>query len=284
MQICNKFNLATYLFLTIGFLLTAFGIVWYTHPSLKHSAHQLFSQTTLIIKSEKSPLYSLWVATPKTSKVYFSIRLFNITNPDAIINGSKPSLKEIGPFVYNVISQKENVQINGSTAFYNNDVKFIFNPRVTRKYQKSAHKQYLKQKQYQEKYTKRYYSLDSIVTVLNVPLIVISMINDNSWLLKNSKIIRPFLKSKDLFIQKTVHEILWGYKDENLENLERLRTKYLTVSKNMNSVSNRVSYNSDRIASGYHSILSIQFLKFYENHVFACLGGAIGIILLVGFL
>lgn len=249
-----KPSTTTITLLAIGTLFTIFGIVWYACPELKHLAHQLFTQNTLIIKTKKSILYPLWVATPKTSKVFFSIRLFNVTNPEEIISGvEKPNLQEIGPFVYNVISKKENVIIDGSTAFYNNEIKFMYNAKVTQKYQLNAHKQMIKEMKKQQKiqignqkFRNKYpsskyrhsiqkfdaeiimknYTLDSVLTVLNVPLIVISMISDESFILRKSNLIRPFLKSTGLFIEKTVQEILWGYEDENLNNLENLRQKY----------------------------------------------------------
>jgi hypothetical protein len=70
------------------------------------------------------------------------------------------------------------------------------------------------------------YTLDSVLTVLNVPLIVISMISDNSFILRKSNLIRPFLKSTDLFVKKTVQEILWGYEDATLKSLENLRQNF----------------------------------------------------------
>lgn len=32
--------------------------------------------------------------------IYFSVFMFNITNPEEFANGEKPSVKELGPYVY----------------------------------------------------------------------------------------------------------------------------------------------------------------------------------------
>ena len=110
---------------TVGTLFTILGCVWFARPELKHAANQAFAQNTLIIKNNRSILYPVWVATPNTSKVYFSIRLFNITNPDEILTyQAKPDLKEVGPFIYTLVSTKKNVIINGSNAFYRKRHKF----------------------------------------------------------------------------------------------------------------------------------------------------------------
>ena len=47
--------------------------------------------------TEGSPTYKAWISpTHLTFKCY----LFNVTNPDEIMQGSNPNLDEVGPFTY----------------------------------------------------------------------------------------------------------------------------------------------------------------------------------------
>lgn len=42
--------------------------------------------------------YKAWQKT--IFPLYVSIYLFNLTNPDDVVGGGKPVLKEVGPYVY----------------------------------------------------------------------------------------------------------------------------------------------------------------------------------------
>ena len=41
--------------------------------------------------------------------LYMAFNMYNVTNPDEIIKGEKPILKEVGPFVYRETRQKQEV-------------------------------------------------------------------------------------------------------------------------------------------------------------------------------
>ncbi|OTF81331.1 hypothetical protein BLA29_008103 [Euroglyphus maynei] len=53
-----------------------------------------------------NPGYILW--RDMDIPIYQSFYLFNITNPDETLNGGRPNVKEIGPFVYRINITKDN--------------------------------------------------------------------------------------------------------------------------------------------------------------------------------
>ena len=55
-------------------------------------------------------LHSFWASVPKTVEIHFSVKLFNVTNAaDVVATGAKPILAEVGPFVYNAVTTKTDV-------------------------------------------------------------------------------------------------------------------------------------------------------------------------------
>ena len=57
--------------------------------------------------TEGTEAYEGWVEPPVP--VYMSFRLFNVTNPEDIKKGQKPSVQELGPYVYREVRRKENI-------------------------------------------------------------------------------------------------------------------------------------------------------------------------------
>ena len=47
---------------------------------------------------ENSPALSRWANV--TVPIYFSIYIFNVTNPNEFMAGEKPIVKEVGPFTF----------------------------------------------------------------------------------------------------------------------------------------------------------------------------------------
>ena len=47
--------------------------------------------------------------------------MFNITNKDEILQGAKPELQEVGPFVYDINTEKVNITFyeNGTASYQN---------------------------------------------------------------------------------------------------------------------------------------------------------------------
>lgn len=58
-------------------------------------------RTAGIIDSKDAQIYEAWAGVgPKAEPIDLYIYLLNFTNPDAVLNGAKPVVQEVGPFVY----------------------------------------------------------------------------------------------------------------------------------------------------------------------------------------
>ncbi|KAK1135190.1 hypothetical protein K0M31_007961 [Melipona bicolor] len=58
---------------------------------------------------EGSPIYKAW-ASP--IHLTFKCYIFNVTNPDEIMQGSNPNLDEVGPFTYNEVLEKQIISVD----------------------------------------------------------------------------------------------------------------------------------------------------------------------------
>jgi CD36 family len=50
--------------------------------------------------------------------VYMKLKFLTVENPDDVSNGSKPQLKELGPFVYRETRRKENIEVTMSLNLF----------------------------------------------------------------------------------------------------------------------------------------------------------------------
>ncbi|KAI4470890.1 scavenger receptor class b type-1 sr-b1 [Holotrichia oblita] len=90
--------------------------------------------------------YERWAALP--FPLQFKIYVFNVLNPDDILEGAIPEVEEVGPFVYDEYYQKENIQYDEETDTYT----------------------YTQRKTYEFNEELSAFSEDTNVTVLNAPL------------------------------------------------------------------------------------------------------------------
>ncbi|KAF5270111.1 hypothetical protein FQA39_LY08523 [Lamprigera yunnana] len=107
-----------------GFVVLFFGIIssWYVFPKVvEYAINQKIALT------EGNEVYELWKKQPfpLKLKVYF----FNVTNAEDVQQGSKPMLKEIGPYVYDEYWERVSVNISeeNDTISYMLKRSFFFN-------------------------------------------------------------------------------------------------------------------------------------------------------------
>lgn len=154
-----------------------------------------------ITLTEKSQMFEAWKNPPPP--VYMEYYFFNVTNPEVFLAGGKASVQQIGPYTYREYRPRENVTFleNGTKVYALNPKTFVFVP------EKSAGDP----------------TVDLVRTV-NIPFVaVMNKLNSYNIFLKT--IVSVYMKSLgvELFMTRTVHEVLWGFKDPLLTKLHSLR-------------------------------------------------------------
>ncbi|XP_029455769.1 lysosome membrane protein 2 [Rhinatrema bivittatum] len=127
--------------------------------------------------------------------LYMQFYLFNVTNPQEVLAGETPMLKQIGPYTYREYRQRTDVQ------FLDN------NTRIS----SLSPKMYI----FEEEKSIGDPHVDLIRTV-NIPVMaVLEMAKANFWV---RTLVESILETyqEGMFVTRTVHELLWGYKDELL--------------------------------------------------------------------
>ncbi|XP_063786535.1 platelet glycoprotein 4 [Pseudophryne corroboree] len=130
--------------------------------------------------------YENWIV--PGSPVYREFWIFNVSNPDEVINGSQPILEQHGPYTYLVRHlPKSNVtQNNNNTVTFYQPNNAIFQPK------------------------RSIGSEDDVYTVLNIAVAAAPAMFPTLQGLLNS-----FIKNSNssLFQRRSVKELLWGYSD-----------------------------------------------------------------------
>ncbi|XP_072261661.1 lysosome membrane protein 2 [Pyxicephalus adspersus] len=137
--------------------------------------------------------------------IYMTFYFFNVTNPLEIMEGEKPVVDEIGPYVYREYRPKENVEFleNGTEVSAVNPKTYVFEPDLS----------------------KGNPATDLIRTV-NIPAVTLmDMVLKNKYADLLTPILQLALKAykEGIFTTRTVHEMLWGYKDTLLTLVHNLR-------------------------------------------------------------
>nr|KAG5688735.1 hypothetical protein BaRGS_002059 [Batillaria attramentaria] len=136
--------------------------------------------------------YDYWHKPPVP--VIFEIYVFDIVNPEEVLQGGTPSVREKGPYTYRVSLEKFNV---------------TFNPNHTVTY-----------RQRQTFYFDRDLSVgsdnDTFITV-NAPLFTVGTLlqYEYPWLQDAVNVLMESLEEKAL-VNVSVHDIFWGYEDRFL--------------------------------------------------------------------
>ncbi|KAL9852873.1 lysosome membrane protein 2 isoform 3-T3 [Geothlypis trichas] len=132
--------------------------------------------------------------------VYMQFYFFNLTNPLEVLQGATPLVEEIGPYTYREYRPRVHVQFldNGTKVSALNPKTYVFEP------EKSVGDP----------------EVDLIRTV-NIPAVT-AMEWTRSTPLQFATEVLLLLYQESLFTVRSVHELLWGYKDKLLSTIHVL--------------------------------------------------------------
>ncbi|XP_037685945.1 lysosome membrane protein 2 [Choloepus didactylus] len=133
--------------------------------------------------------------------VYTQFYFFNVTNPEEILEGEIPQVTEVGPYTYREIRSKGNIQFgdNGTVVSAVSNKAYVFERALSVGDPK----------------------IDLLRTI-NIPVLTAMEWAQTYHI---GMFIKAMLKAypQKLFVTHTVHELLWGYKDEILSLISTLR-------------------------------------------------------------
>lgn len=187
----NKCMCASVILLIVGIAL---------HIALPLVIHSEITWKMKLLKG--STLFDSWSTC--RSGIVVEFYFFTVTNEQDFINGSKPIVRQVGPYTYEQSTCKNTLDTlpqNGSVR-YSDKSSFNFLPE-------------------------RSVGLESDeLTVLNVGYVAIAnSVGKNRILVELAKPLIKLYYHSQLFLKKTVYEMIWGYEDPAL----KLISKFINV-------------------------------------------------------
>jgi len=110
----------------IGLLLIIFGIV------IDHMPGIMMKKSVPIVDRPSSKSFPGW--SKPSLPIYMKFHFFNVTNVDAVMEGAKPVVQEVGPYVYREQREKVDITFNEdqSEVSYNEKIWFFFEPSMSK--------------------------------------------------------------------------------------------------------------------------------------------------------
>ncbi|KAL8616277.1 hypothetical protein ACOMHN_056220 [Nucella lapillus] len=146
-----------------------------------------------------SEFWEAWVAPPVP--IYMQFYMFNVTNPEAVKKGEKPILTEQGPYSYREERKKENIVFNeNGTVTYRERHTYFFQRNM------SAGNE------------------TDLITTGNLPVLVAANFLQYAPSAYLGIVSLALATAKqDLFVTRSVRDLLWGYTDPDLQQLKQRR-------------------------------------------------------------
>lgn len=140
--------------------------------------------------------FDAWADPPPP--IYMKFYFFNVTNPLEILDGEKPVVDEIGPYVYREYRPKENIEFleNGTEVSAVNPKTYVFEAEMSKGNPRT-----------------------DLVRTVNIPVVtILERIMQNKYVDLLRPIVEAALRTynEGIFTTRSVHEMLWGYKDSIL--------------------------------------------------------------------
>ncbi|CAB1321692.1 unnamed protein product [Coregonus sp. 'balchen'] len=151
--------------------------------------------------TEASQVFESWKNPPPP--VYMEYYFFNVTNPEVFLAGGKAAVTQIGPYTYREYRPRENVTFleNGTKVYALNPKSFVFVPEKSRGNPEV-----------------------DILRTVNIPAVaVMSELNSYSFLLRTFVSMWMNSIGVEIFMTRTVHEVLWGFKDPLLSKIHAMK-------------------------------------------------------------
>ncbi|XP_041107147.1 lysosome membrane protein 2-like [Polyodon spathula] len=178
----------------IAQLLIVTGIALVVTQVFQTLLHNIVKKQSVL--KEGADVFKSWQNPPPP--VYMQYYFFNLTNAEAVLQGGKPAVEEIGPYTYREYRPRENVTFleNGTMVSALSPKTFVF-----RRDMSSGDPEV------------------DLITTVNIPAVAVMEQVKSSIIL--SSIISIGMQSigVDMFMTRTVHELLWGFKDPLLTRL-----------------------------------------------------------------
>ncbi|XP_038618269.1 scavenger receptor class B member 1 isoform X2 [Tachyglossus aculeatus] len=177
----------------LGLICTVFGIIMvFVLPIL---VKQLVHKNVRIDPNSLS--YNMWKSIPVP--FYLSVHFFEVLNPNEILKGEKPSVRERGPYVYREFRLKENITFNDNdTVSYLEYRSFHFQPDMSQ----GSEDDYI--------VIPNILVLGSAVMMERMPLPL-------KWLMSST--FNSF--NEHAFMNRTVGEIMWGFENPLVDLLNK---------------------------------------------------------------
>ncbi|KAM4709131.1 lysosome membrane protein 2 [Discoglossus pictus] len=183
---------------TISLLLLIVSIALLVAHTFMETVERKVKQATILKNGTEA--YEDWVNPPPP--IYMQFYFFNVTNPLEVLDGETPMVNEIGPYTYREYRPKEAVEFynNGTEVSAVSPKTYVFEP------DKSVGDP----------------KVDLIRTV-NIPAVTVMELTKDSSYLK--PIVSAALKTynEGMFVTRSVHELLWGYRDPLLALIHPFR-------------------------------------------------------------
>uniref|UniRef100_W5KRP1 Lysosome membrane protein 2-like n=1 Tax=Astyanax mexicanus TaxID=7994 RepID=W5KRP1_ASTMX len=151
-----------------------------------------------VVLENGTEAYAVWQDPP--APVYMQFYFFNLTNPGEMLKGERPAVMEVGPYTYREYRPMENVTFmeNGTKVAAVNPKTYVFEPNMSRG------------------------SEDDLIRTVNIPAVtVMEMYKDSMFAWAIADLMTGF--NVELFVTRTVGELLWGYEDILLKELKKLK-------------------------------------------------------------
>ncbi|XP_055891702.1 lysosome membrane protein 2-like [Biomphalaria glabrata] len=188
----------------------------------------------LLVLAEYSMTYDLWKDIPLP--IFLQFYIFNVENPEEVMNGSKPILTQTGPYTYRERRLKVNITWNqNGTISYRQIRKYTFDPEM------SAGNE------------------TDLITTINPVVALIAQ--KMKWMPSDIKKYFSNLlnvTNEEMFMTRPVKELLWGYDDPALIRIKFLRRFFL--DKTFIGYYTQRNYSDDGVYTIYTGATDIQLL------------------------